>query len=202
MDDHSPARIMAEHAGKVRRLSDDELLSLLESMPPLPDGDDDDPAWDDDGTWDRAYLFMVLAEAIGERRLLSGIAPLFERAPLGDAYELLRALPSAVERAVAPDLLRLVPILRPLLRHPRAGCRRWAVSQLGNIRDPSAFGDLLGAIDDREPLVREEAVFGLSVLGEALGADQRGVARAKVAELREDESEDVREWASDALEHL
>jgi hypothetical protein len=52
----------------------------------VPDGDDDDLAWLQDATWDRAEFLLAAADAIGERRLLGAIAPLFQRAALGDGY--------------------------------------------------------------------------------------------------------------------
>lgn len=58
-------------------------LPALRASSPLPDADDDDPAWLDDATWDRAEFLLAAADAIGGRQLLRAIAPLFQRAALG-----------------------------------------------------------------------------------------------------------------------
>jgi hypothetical protein len=41
----------------------------MEDTEPLPDVDDDDPAWLDDATWDRLEFLIAAADAIGDRRL-------------------------------------------------------------------------------------------------------------------------------------
>jgi hypothetical protein len=69
-------------------------------------------------------FLLAAAEVIGERRLVRAIEPLFQRAALGDGYEMMRGLRHGPERAVAPDWETLAGIMRPLTRHHRAGCRR------------------------------------------------------------------------------
>jgi hypothetical protein len=68
---------------------------------------------------------------------------------------------------VAPDGHFLTVIMRPLTRDQRAGCRRWAVRELGILRDSQALGDLVSALGDEEPLVRSEACTSLGMLGQA-----------------------------------
>lgn len=161
----------------IEALSDDELIARIRECAPLPDADDDDPAWLEDTTWDRARFLLAAADQVGERRLARGIAPLFERAALGDAFEMMRGLRHGPERAVAPDYGLLIDILRPLTRHERAGCRRWAVRELGILRDPRAVDDLRAALDDDEPLVRAEARESLAML-DALSPPRPGAADA------------------------
>jgi hypothetical protein len=157
-------------------LSDDELVARIEDCAPLPDADDDDPAWLEDVTWARARFLLAAADEIGRRRLPRGIAPLFERAALGDAFEMMRGLRHGPERAVAPDYAALADIMRPLTRHERAGCRRWAVRELGILRDPRAREELRSALTDDEPLVRAEARDSLALLDDPLSPPRPGAA--------------------------
>jgi hypothetical protein len=49
---------------------------------------------------------------------------------------MMQGLRHGPERAVAPDWQLLTSIMRPMTRDQRAGCRRWAVRELGIFRDP------------------------------------------------------------------
>jgi len=79
MDERAPADGIRRHRKVIGPLSDDELTARIEGLRRLPDADDDDPAWLEDATWDRAEFLLAAADAIGERRLLQAIAPLFQR---------------------------------------------------------------------------------------------------------------------------
>lgn len=202
MDERAPADGIRRHREAIGPLSDDELIALLESMEPLPDADDDDPAWLEDATWDRAEFLLAAADAIGKRRLLRGIAPLFQRAALGDGYEMMQGLRHGPERAVAPDWQALTGIMLPLTRDQRAGCRRWAVRELGILRTPQALDDLVEALGDDEPLVRSEACMSLGSLGQA-APDARPQIRAHLqATARLDKSSEVRRHAQGAIETI
>lgn len=202
MGERVPADGIRRHRQTIEPLSDDELIARIEGIEPLPDADDDDPAWLDDATWDRAEFLLAAADAIGERRLLRAIAPLFQRAALGDAYEMMQGLRHGPERAAAPDWQALTSIMRPLVRHHRAGCRRWAVRELGILRDPQAVGELVSALADEQPLVRSEACTSLGMLGEAVPASRQQI-RARLQDTAEhDESSEVRRdahWAIDQM---
>ena len=67
--------------------------------------------------------------------------------------------------------------MRPLAQHERAGCRRWAVRELGVLRDPSAFDDLLACLDDAEEQVREEACMSLVMVWRVISEDRRSDLR-------------------------
>jgi hypothetical protein len=73
-----------------------------------------------------------------------------------------------LKRAVAPGWPVLVSIRRPLARDQRAGCRRWAVRDLGILRDVQAVGELVSALGNEQPMVRSEACVGLGMLGRAV----------------------------------
>jgi hypothetical protein len=122
MDERAPADGIRRHRQAIGPLSDDELIARIKGTEPLPDADNDDPAWLEDATWDRAEFLLAAADAIGERRLRRAIAPLFQRATLGDAYEMMQKLRHGPERAAALDWQALTGIMRPLTRHHRAGC--------------------------------------------------------------------------------
>jgi HEAT repeat protein len=202
MDARAPADGIRRHRQVIKSLSDDELIARIEGLGPLPDADDDDPAWLEDATWDRAGFLLAAADAIGERRLVRAIAPLFQRAALGDGYEMMQGLRHGPERAAAPDWQLLTGIMRPLTRYQRAGCRRWAVRELGILRDLQALDDLVSALGDEEPLVRSEACRSLGMLGQAAPPARRQVRAHLHATAAHDTSSEVRrhaQWAIDTI---
>jgi hypothetical protein len=202
MDARVPADGIGRHRQVIESLSDDELIARIQSLEPLPDGDDHDQAWLEDSTWDRAEFLIAAADAIGERRLLAAIAPLFQRAALGDACEMMRGLRHGPERAAAPDWQVLTGIMRPLTRDQRAGCRRWAVRELGILRDPQALDDLVAALKDAEPLVRSEACQSLGMLGQAVPRVRQQAGAHLQATAEHDSSGEVRreaQWAIDTI---
>ena len=87
------------------------------------------------------------------------------------------------ERAAAPNWQALTGIMRPLTRHHRAGCRRWAVRELGILRDPQALDDLMSALADDQPLVRSEACASLSMLGQAVPAARQPIRTGTIRTL-------------------
>lgn len=199
MDERAPADGIRRHREMIGPLSDDDLIARIERLEPLPDADDDDPAWREDATWDRAEFLLTAADAIGDRRLSRAIAPLFQRAALGDGNAMMQGLRHGPERAVAPDWQLLTGIMRPLTRDQRAGCRRWAVRELGILRDPHALDDLVAALRDAEPLVRSEASTSLGMLGQAALHARPQIRAHLQATAVHDTSSDVRrhaQWAS------
>jgi HEAT repeat protein len=199
MDERAPADGIRRHREVIDPLSDDELIARIEGTEPLPDAEDDDQAWLEDATWDRAEFLLAAADAIGDRRLLRAIAPLFQRAALGDAYEMMQNLRHGPERAVAPDWPALTTIMQPLTRHQRAGCRRWAVRELGILRDPQALEDLVSALGDEQPLVRSEACASLGALGKAVPAARPQIRARLQATTERDKSSEVRRDAQSAI---
>jgi HEAT repeat protein len=202
MEERAPADGIRRHRQAIDPLSDDELIARIEGTEPLPDADDDDPAWLDDAPWDRAEFLLAAAGAIGDRRLLRAIAPLFQRAALGDAHEMMQGLRHGPERAAAPDWQALAGIMRPLTRDHRAGCRRWAVRELGILRDPDALDDLLSALADEQPLVRSEACTSLSMLGQAVPATHHQMRARLKATAEHDPSSAVRSDAQRAIKAI
>jgi HEAT repeat protein len=202
MNERAPADGIRRHRQAIGPLSDDELIARIEGTEPLPDAGDDDPAWLEDATWDRAEFLIAAADATGERRLLRAIAPLFHRAALADAREMMQGLRHGPEQAAAPDWQALTGIMRPLTRHHRAGCRRWAVRQLGILRDPQALDDLLSALGDEHPLVRSEACTSLSMLGQAMPATRQPMRARLKATAEHDASSEVRADAQRAIKAI
>jgi HEAT repeat protein len=202
VDQRVPADGIGRYRQVIESLSDAELVAHIEGTEPLPDADDDDPAWLDDGVWDRAEFLLAAADAIGERRLVRAIAPLFQRAALGDAYEMMQSLRHGPEQAVAPDWQVLTSIMRPLTRHHHAGCRRWAVRELGILRDPEAIDDLVSVLEDEQPLVRSEACDSLGMLGQAELSVRQRIRAHLQAVADHDASAEVRrdaQWSIDRM---
>lgn len=197
--DGSPADRIDQHRTTFARLSDAEVLARLAGLEPLPETDDLDPAWDDDA-FDRAEKLIAFADEVGERRLVEGIAPVFERAALGDAFEMMQSIRHGPEKAVAGDWPRLTGIMRPLASHSRPGTRRWAIRELGLLRDPSGLPELLAGIDDQTDLVRYQAYSSLGMLDGVLEGDVReDVRRLVAARALADPSDEVRAAARWAL---
>jgi HEAT repeat protein len=202
MEERAPADGVRRHRRAIEPLSDERLIARIAATDPLPDGGDDDPAWREDATWDRAEFLLAAADAIGERRLLRAIAPLFQRAALGDAYEMMQNLRHGPERAALPDWQALTSIMRPLTRYHRAGCRRWAVRELGILRDPAALEDLVSPLGDEQPLVRSEACMSLGMLGRAVPAARQQIRARLQDTVEHDESGEVRQDAQSAVDWM
>lgn len=197
VDEHVPAEGIGRHKADFTRLSDEEFIELLRELPPLPQVPDGDPIWTDDATWDAVERLLAFADEIGNRRLASAIRPLYELASLGDAFEMMQAIRHGPERAVAPDWGVLIEIMKPLVRHPRAGCRRWAIRELGLLRDVGTIPLLMAALSDDEAWVRQEVCMSLQmVAGSADPAAQAQVRSALGRVANEDDSQMVREQAA------
>ena len=150
----------------------------------------------------RAEFLRAAADAIGDRRLVRAIGPLFQRAALGDGYEMMQGLRHGDERAVAQSWSLLAGIMRPLTRDRHGGCRRWAVRELGILRDPRALDELAEALSDVQPLVRCEACMSLGMLAETVpDACPEITARLQRAATG-DPSSEVRSHAQFALERV
>jgi HEAT repeat protein len=92
--------------------------------------------------------------------------------------------------------------MRPLTRHHRAGCRRWAVREVGILRDPQTLDDLMSALADEQPLVRSEACMSLSMLGQAVPATRQPIRTHLKAIAEYDTSREVRTDAQQAIEAI
>jgi hypothetical protein len=183
----------------IDELSDDELVAWLESIEPLPDADDDDPAWLTTDTTDRLEQLLAVAQAIGERRLVAAIPPLFARAALGDGFGMMQSLRHGPERTVDSGE-DLAVILIPLLRHPRAGSRRWVARELGIVRSAAGIDSLLSALTDPESLVRAEVCCSLGMIAPAHGREEIRRRLRTVADL--DASPKVRREALRSIYRL
>jgi hypothetical protein len=200
--EETPAEAIDRHRARLAALSDEDLLKKLRNVPAMPDGGMFDPAWDDPAWWDQMYLLAAFGDEIGARRLVTAIAPLYERLPLDDPGEMTQSFRHGPERATEGDDRALVQILRPLLRHERAGTRRAAADELGILRDPAVVDDLvLLARGDPEGRVRSEACFGLTMIAGHM--DDASLRSAVVGLLRDvassDQSQEVRYEAADLL---
>jgi HEAT repeat protein len=114
----------------------------------------------------------------------------------------MQCLRHGPERAVAPEWQALTGIMRPLTRDHRAGCRRWAVRELGILQDPLALDDLVQALGDEEPLVRSEACMSLGMLSQAAVCDRSQIRAHLQATAGLDTSSEVRRHAHWAIETI
>ncbi|MGH3406296.1 MAG: HEAT repeat domain-containing protein [Streptosporangiaceae bacterium] len=92
--------------------------------------------------------------------------------------------------------------MRPLTHHQRAGCRRWAVRELGILRDPQGLDELVSALNDEEPLVRFEACMSLGMLSQAAPPIRQQARVHLQATAEHDTSSEVRrqaQWAIDTI---
>jgi hypothetical protein len=144
--------------------SDASVLGELAAFAPLPD--EASPAWADDATWARAYLFVALSDVCALRRLRRAVALLLERACYGDPGEMMRGLRHACEAIFDPDWADLAALCIERTASPRAGTRLWAMSQLAVLRDSAALPAIIVAL--RDPT--GGSPNGLSVQGAAARA--------------------------------
>src|ERR1700704_5319285 len=87
-DQPKPYQIIADMVAAHASTSADGVVAELAALPPLPD--EDDPAWEQDATWQMAYRFVALAQVSATRRLKPAIRLLLERACYGDPGEMFR----------------------------------------------------------------------------------------------------------------
>ncbi|MGH3159224.1 MAG: HEAT repeat domain-containing protein [Streptosporangiaceae bacterium] len=92
--------------------------------------------------------------------------------------------------------------MRPLTRHQRAGCRRWAVRELGILRDPQGPDELVSALNDEEPLVRSEACMSLGMLSQAAPPIRQQARVHLQATAGHDTSSEVRRQAQRAIDTI
>ncbi|MGH7828309.1 MAG: tRNA epoxyqueuosine(34) reductase QueG [Candidatus Binatia bacterium] len=86
----------------------------------------------------------------------------------------------------------------PILRAKRRGFLRNVAVALGNLRSREAVPDLIGALEDEEPLVRGHCAWALGRIGsrEALAALQRRLSVEGDAEVRSEIAEAIAEASS------
>jgi hypothetical protein len=106
-----------------------------------------------------AEFLLAAAGAVGDQRLIRAIAPLVQRAALGDGYEMTPGARHGLKRAVAPDWPVLVSIMRPAGPRSAGMRRRWAVRDLGILRDVQAVGELVSALGGEQPRVRPKPAW-------------------------------------------
>jgi len=147
-------------------MTDWELLSSIQSSAALPQGPWSDPGWDDRTAFDGLCRLLAISDALGERQLVEGIPALMALAPLEDPWDLTQGLRHGIERAVNGDWHRLTNLLLPLTSHDRPGARRWAIDELGLLRDAAAVDALLAvAASDPEAIVRASTYSALALHG-------------------------------------
>src|SRR5262249_12316753 len=153
-DERMPYQIIDDMTMARQRLSDQEVLTELNAIPPL--ADEDDPCWGNDEYWQQvAYPYLALWNIAAERRLQAAIPLMLDRACFGDPGEIMRNLCHALEAIVNPHWAELTGPCVAALKSPRAGTRLWAAHELQRLRDPSALPALLAAQHDTIKWVRE-----------------------------------------------
>ncbi len=151
---------------ELSELSSAQIISKLESIPPL--ADEDDPVWREEEYWrNTAEVYMALADISAKRRLQASIPLLLERACYGDPGEIMRGLRHKLEAILVPDWSRLADICLELACSPRKGTRLWAIDQLAILDDPRAKPLFERAIKTEPSWIAEAAAVGLKRL--ALG---------------------------------
>lgn len=131
-------------------------------MPVLPD--EDDSAWNNNQTWQVAYLFVALGDIAATRKLLLALPLLIERASYGDPGEMMSDLCHQLEEIVAPDLKYLIRVCTDCAQSPRPGARLWALFELGRLCEFQSLQTLIDALQDEKQMVREQACASLGNL--------------------------------------
>jgi HEAT repeat protein len=162
VEQQEPFKII-ERLFKERALKPDrELLNELEELSPLPDEGAEE--WSDPTAWERAYLFLALADAAAARKLRAAAPLLMERACYGDPGEMMRGLRHTLEAIFAPDWSALTRVCEESARSTAKGARLWAVAELGVLLERSSAPVLLARLSDEESEIRAAASRSLGRL--------------------------------------
>jgi hypothetical protein len=135
-DERMPYQIIVDMVAARASLSDAEILSELAAFPPMPD--ENDPAWEQEDTWQEARRYVALSDIAASRRLKPAIRLLMDRACYGDPGEMFRGLRHAFEGIVNPNWSELTDICLDASRSSRRGTRLWAIDQLTVLEDERA----------------------------------------------------------------
>jgi hypothetical protein len=159
----SPADTINRVVAELRPLSDDEFLVRLQALPAL--ADEDDPAWNSDGYWERiAYPYLAFADAAAERKIRRAARPLLERASYGDPGEIMRGLRHPLEAIFNPDWAALADEYLAVARWERLGTRMWAIAGLAVVDDPRAAMVFEASIREDPEDIGAYAAIGLKRL--------------------------------------
>lgn len=146
-------------------LDETAFLEVVDRIPSLPDSDD--PSWESsEDPWVDLCRLVAAADVVGMNGWRSAVTKIFERAALGDVYDMMQSIRHGPERAFSDDIAPLVAILEPLARHARPGTRQWSIRELGICRQHSSLSALLDALDDPVAQVRDEAHCSLEMLAQ------------------------------------
>jgi HEAT repeat protein len=138
------------------------ILAELTAMPVLPDAGD--VLWNDEKTWEQAYLFVALADVAAYKRLRPAIPLLFERACYGDPGEMMRGLRHSLEAIVEENWQLLGLECQRAAKSPQKGARLWAIAELGVLREKRSLQTVIEALDDEAGLVRVRACSSLGAI--------------------------------------
>jgi hypothetical protein len=163
-DERKPYQVIADMVAARASVSDADILAELSALSPLPD--EDDPAWDDEATWQRANLFVALADVAATRRLKPAIRLLLDRACYGDPGEIFRGLRHASEAIVNPQWSELTDICLEAARSARLGTQLWAIDQLAILDDERARPVFEEAIRSAPQEIKWRAEIGLDRLND------------------------------------
>jgi hypothetical protein len=185
-----------------RMRTDAEIIAELRGLAILPD--EDDVAWDDDSIWEtHAYVYLALADLIGERRLREGVPLLLERACYGDPGEIMRGLRHTLEAVYNPDWNALEGECIAALRSAHPGARFWAANELAIVGDVHAISELGATLYDECDEVRSESLRALERIALRNRSAQTQIVevlRARLGHIQDQgEAWDVRETMDSLL---
>jgi hypothetical protein len=163
-DERMPYQVIADMVVARASVSDADILAELSAFPPLPD--EDDPAWEQDATWQEGNRFVALADIAAARRLKPAIRLLLGRACYGDPGEMFRGFRHACEAIVNPDWSALADICLEAARSARLGTRLWAIDQLAVLDDERARPVFEEAIESAPQEIKGRAEIGLGRLND------------------------------------
>lgn len=183
-----PLTMIEQYAKELSPLSDDELLRALRALAPLPPESHKD--WNEESTWLAAYRFLAFSDLCATRRIRASVPLLLDRASSGDPGEMMRGLRHTLEGIFDPDRSGLAAVLCESTKSASPGARRWALNELGTLRDSVASAAVMSRLVDEIEVVREEACFALRLICKAhpkLLGDARVACREAAARLPKDQ---------------
>lgn len=158
-----PAKTIKIVVQQLATSSDDQVLSALAAIKPLPD--ESDLQWDDEPFWYMiAYRFLGVAAAARERKLRSAVRLILERAAYGDPGERMHGLRHVFDDIFAPEWPLLADEYLALARAERLGTRMWAIASLMVLDDPRAVSVFTTSLREDPEDISHFARIGLERL--------------------------------------
>ncbi len=175
------------------------LLAKLLALSPMP-SDEELEALSEEGSR-RLERYVELIQEIRQETEaafpVEVVSVLLSSFGVGDGFEAYWSTLHLIESF--PDEHSLYSLIQKASKSPNPGTRKWCCLLLGRRRKIEDLPFLLDRLKDDVPAVRQEALYGISMLAQTYPVPQ---AIPKVTELLNDELASIREYAREVMAKL